>query len=96
MERLGVKIEEKDAELQKMKSNNNSLKNKVNEASRGTASEIEQELEIVNKQFEKQIEVLTGKHSAEKECQRQELRKVNEERVNLMGQIETLQVSIAT
>ena len=48
-----MKIEEKDAELQKMKSNNNSLKNKVNEASRGTASEIEQELDIVNKQFEK-------------------------------------------
>ena len=55
---------------------------------------MEAELVGLNDQFERQKEAVARKHASEIECLRSELRQVNEERVVLLTQNETLQLEL--
>ena len=87
---MNVKLAEKQAELDKLKSSNQSLKHKVNEASRDQLNDIEVEKGRMSDIFERQKEALAQRHAIELEHQRTELRKVNEEKLDLIGQIQIL------
>ena len=66
----------------------------MNEASKDTAREIETELAILTKQFGREQDALLRKHATELEFQREELRRASEEKVLLLGQIETLKLAL--
>ena len=91
---LNQKLAAKEAELEKLKSSNQSLKHKVSEANRDQLQDIEIEKDRLSEAFEKQKDALARRHAQELEYQREELRRVNEEKLDLVGQLQIMQVSL--